>query len=110
MKNVLLFLSFLFLSACAHHRDVRPGADGVHRVVFLTEEKGAGGSEAMSQASHYCKEFQKHAVVVDEKSTYTGSMKEETYQNTKVASKVATGVGSAAYVFGGKNESNAGGL
>lgn len=64
----------------------------------------------MSQANHYCKQSQKQAVVIDEKSTYTGSMKEETYQTTKTASKVATGVGGAAWVFGGRNESNAGGI
>lgn len=106
------FCSFLALSllACAHHRDVRPGDRGIHKVSFQAERKEDGAREALSQANHYCEQKQKEAVVVSEGSKYTGNMKEDSYNTSKTAAKVATGVGSAGYVFGGKNESTAGGI
>lgn len=38
MKRIFLIASILSLASCAHHRDVRPGANGVHRVVIPTED------------------------------------------------------------------------
>jgi hypothetical protein len=105
----LLFAVFLF-SACAHHRDVRPGADGVHRVVVQAEDD-EGEQDAISQANHFCKERNQVAAFVDEKKSYTGSsMSEADYRKSKTASKVAQGVGGAAWVLGGKNESALGGI
>ena len=66
--------------------------------------------EALSQANHYCEQKKKEAAVVSEGTQYTGSMDESTYRTSKTAAKVAKGVGSAAWVFGGKNESTAGGI
>ncbi len=100
----------LMISACAHHRDVRPGEGGVHRVVVSTDDNDEGTREAIDQANHYCKQYSKGAVFVDENKKYTGSMKESDYKAAKTASKVAAGVGGAAFVFGGKNESQAGGI
>lgn len=116
MKKLLQFLtivvSVLILSNCAHHNDVRPSADGVHKVSFQTEDKAEGYREAMSQAEHYCKEVAGHKspVIVNEQSNYTGGMDEKSYKNAKTASKVAQAVGGVGYVFGGKNESTAGGI
>jgi hypothetical protein len=106
----LLSLSVLGLGACAHHRDVRPGTEGVHRVVITTEDTDEGARDAIAQANHYCKQYDKSAAFIDENKKYTGSMKESDYKTAKTASKVASGVGGAAYVFGGKNEKTAGGI
>lgn len=106
----LLSLLTLLLTSCAHYPDVRPGEDGIHRVVILAETKASGSQQAMSQASDYCDTMKKSPVYLDEKSTYVGSMNEDDYNKTKTIGKVASAVGSTAYVFGGKKESNAGGI
>ncbi|MEI7972780.1 MAG: hypothetical protein WCH11_00265, partial [Bdellovibrio sp.] len=106
-----LTLSFLLLTACAHHQDVRPGSDGVHRVILKTEDKDEGFREGMSQARHFCKEAgNRSPVVMSDESKYTGSMDESSYKAGKTAAKVAQSAGGAAYVFGGKNEKSAGGI
>ncbi|MBK9321947.1 MAG: hypothetical protein IPM97_03135 [Bdellovibrionaceae bacterium] len=110
MKILTFCLLVLVLVSCAHHRDVRPSSTGEHVVKFNTESKEEGYRNAMSQAEDYCKELQKRPVIVNEKSDYTGTMKEETYNNSKKAAKVAEAIGSAGMVFGGKNERNAGGV
>jgi hypothetical protein len=108
--NKTSLLALLLLSACAHHRDVRVSADGIHRVVIRAETKEAGEREALNQANHYCGEKHKEAAVVAENNKYTGDMKEEDYKTMKQASKAAEIVGGAAHVFGGKKESTAGGI
>lgn len=103
--------SVLLLGACAHHRDVRPGADGVHRVTFQTEDKDEGYRNAMSQAEHYCKEKSSGSpVILNEGSQYTGSMDEGSYRTGKTVSKVAAAAGGAVFALGGKKESTAGGI
>lgn len=111
MKSVRLILSttLFILVSCAHHKDVRPGVDGVHRVIIKAEQD-EGQREALSQAEHYCQEQNKHAAIVEEKQNYTGKVKEETYQNGKVVSSVLKTVGGVTTVFGGNNERNAGGV
>ena len=110
MKKIFVCLAILTLAACAHHDDVRPSEDGVHRVIFNTDNKDDGARDGLKQANHYCAEENKRAVVVSEASKYSGTMEEGTYRNSKTAAKVAQGIGGAAWVFGGKNESNAGGI
>ena len=100
----------LFATACAHHRDVRPGADGVNRVVIQTDDTDEGGRNAIPQANHYCEQSNKHAAIIEEGSKYTGKMSEDSYRTGKTVSKVAQAVGGAGYVFGGKNERVAGGV
>lgn len=111
-KLSFAFLGFaMILSACAHHRDVRPGADGIHRVVVKTEDRDQGFREGMSQAEHYCKEKGNASpVIVNENSQYTGSMDEDTYRASKTAAKIATAAGGAVFAMGGKKESQAGGI
>lgn len=109
--RILGLMGLLFLmAACAHHRDVRAGADGIHRVVVTSEEQENGARDAIDQANHYCKQFDKYAAFINEEKKYTGSMKEEDYKTAKTASKVAQAVGGAGYVFGGRNESTVGGI
>lgn len=105
----ILGLSLLFVS-CAHHRDVRPGADGIHRVLIQTDDKGEGSRNAIRQANHYCEELGRHAAFIKEDQKYTGTMDEKDYEKTKKVANVAKAVGGSAWVFGGKRESGAGGL
>lgn len=105
-----LSITVLLFAACAHHRDVRPGADGINKVVVASEDEESGAQNALSQARHYCESKNKEAAIVSEGSKYIGSMDESTYKNIKTGSKVASAVGGAGMVFGGKNEKNAGGL
>jgi hypothetical protein len=108
--KLLLFTLAIILSSCAHHRDVRPSAKGVHLVRFNTEDKSQGYSNAIAQARHFCEQEKGNAYVVKEGYKYVGDMDEKTYKNTKTASKIASGVGGAAFAFGGEKESNAGGI
>ena len=111
MKKLTLVISsllLLLLIGCAHHRDVRPGADGVHRVILVTSDTADASRSAISQANHFCKERGKAAAFIDEKSEYTGDMDEADYKKAKRISKVAKGVGGAAFVFGKKRVSDAG--
>jgi hypothetical protein len=108
--KLLLLTSVFLLASCAHHKDVRPNDSGVHNVSFQTEDKSSGYQNGNSQANHFCEQKKQTAFIVQEVYKYTGSMDEDTYKATKTASKVASGVGGAAFVFGGKKESDAGGL
>lgn len=112
MNLILIFGSLIMISACAHHRNVRPGQGGINKVVIKTDDTENAAENALSQANHFCKEVKggKSAVVVEEGEKYTGDMDEKDYKKLKTASKVATTVGGVAHVFGGKNESNAGGV
>jgi hypothetical protein len=114
MKTLKLFFLAItvgFLACCAHHRDVRPGVDGVNRVIVKNEDPDDGARDAISQAGHFCENSgNRTAAFINEEKQYTGDMKESDYKNAKTATKVAQGIGSAAWVFGGKNESAAGGI
>src|SRR4051812_19611217 len=110
MKYIVI-PALLTLAACAHHRDVRPGADGVHRVVIQTDNTEQAQRDAISQANHYCKEKNNsEAAFVNEESKYTGSMDEGNYKAAKTASKVAQAAGGAVWALGGKKESTIGGI
>lgn len=100
----------LGLAACAHHRDVRPGADGIHRVRLSSEDKEEGTRDAIEQANHYCGEMKKSAAFIDENTKYTGDMNEKDYKTLKTASKVAKTAGGTVWAMGGEKESNIGGI
>ena len=91
----LLALTFV-VSSCAHHRDVRPGAGGVHKVTVRKPEKAEAEQDAISQAEHYCGTMDKHFVIVSESTKYTGSMDEATRDTLRKASKAAQVVGTGA--------------
>ncbi len=114
MKKAIIKLAaiavVIVLASCAHHKDVRPGADGIHRVIIQTTGDESEKRGAIDQANHFCKERNQYAAVITEEQKYTGQMDEKSYQNTKVAAKVLKTVGSGAYVFGGSKESNVGGI
>ncbi|MGZ3769944.1 MAG: hypothetical protein ACXVCP_08085 [Bdellovibrio sp.] len=108
MSRYLLILAGLLLTSCAHHRDVRPGEDGLHRVILQEEDANNGYRNASTQAEHYCSQFNKTAFVVNENSKYTGTMAEGDYHAAKTATKVAQVAGGALSVFGGQTERTAG--
>ncbi len=114
MKKTVIKLAVItaaiMLASCAHHKDVRAGADGIHRITIQTTGDQSEKREAIEQANHFCKERNQYAAFITEEQKYTGQMDEKSYQNTKVAAKVLKTVGSGAYVFGGSKESNAGGI
>lgn len=103
----ILLFGFLFFG-CAHHRDVRPGAEGIHHVVTRGPEKEEVEQDAIRQAEHFCKEFGKYPGFLNEGTQYTGDMDEKTHKTARKASKAAMVVGSAMNIFGGRNESGAG--
>lgn len=112
LSVILIGVLLLLLSACAHHRDVRPGADGTHRVALQTDDTDAATRDAIDQANHFCKSRNKGSIAafVDEKQKYTGDMDEQTYKNSKRIAKAASAAGGAVWALGGKRESNAGGI
>ena len=109
-KTYILLLCFFLLNSCAHHRDVRPGSKGIHRVTIPTDNADEGSREALRQADHYCAEKNKSAAIIEEESKYRGTMKEQDYKNAKTATKVAGVLGGTTMVFGGQRERSAGGL
>ena len=110
MKKTIVLLSCLAAAACASHRDVRPGADGVHRVQIQTDDVDSGSRKAIKEANNYCKEKGKEPGFLGEKSNYTGDMDESDYKTGKRVAKVVETVGGAVWVFGGPTERSIGGL
>ncbi len=101
-------LILALLAGCAHHPDVRPGAGGVHRVVVRAAEEQRAEQSALQQARSYCKQFEQSPAIVDESTTYEGSMDEDTRKTVRNASKAAGVVGGSMSVLGGRSERNAG--
>lgn len=100
-KKILMFLVAFVTFGCAHHRDVRPGADGIHRVVVRDSESESAERSAISQAEHFCQQYEKQYGIVNEKETqYTGEMDESTRKTLKKASTAATVLGGGASVLG----------
>ncbi|WP_413560809.1 hypothetical protein [Bdellovibrio sp. HCB209] len=114
MKNLGYFTIIAAIATfgfgCAHHRDVRPAADGIHKVLLSVEDKDEGYRNAMSQAEDYCEQYKKRPVIVNEGSKYQGNVDESTYQTGKTASKVAQAAGGAIWAMGGQTESTVGGI
>jgi hypothetical protein len=103
MKRITLVLGWATLlgslMGCAHYPDVRPGAEGLHKVAVTAEDKEQGARNALNQANDYCGESDKKAAIVDENSKYTGDMSEKDYNKAKKISKVVGAAGSTVGVF-----------
>lgn len=102
--------SLFMVVGCAHHPDVRAGADGVHRVVISSEDSEEGAREAIRQANSFCKERKLNAAFINESSKYQGDLEESDYKMAKKASKVAKVIGGSTYILGGQKESTVGGV
>ncbi|WP_374030411.1 hypothetical protein [Bdellovibrio bacteriovorus] len=73
----LITAATIFTAACAHHPDVRAGADGIHRVVIASEDTDQGSREAIRQANSFCKERNQTAAFINESSKYNGDYDEK---------------------------------
>ena len=104
----ILFLLALLTVACGHHRDVRPGASGIHRVVVSHEERDEGPEDAIGQANHYCDQKELKAAIVEEKTVYAGDVDEATYKRTKMITRAMKTAGTNTAVHGAKKERNYG--
>ncbi len=101
IKIVVLVFSGLMFSSCAHnHKDVRPGIDGLNKVVVVAPDTETGTRSALEQATSFCKSKSKDLAVVKESSKYTGDMDEQAYNNAKRVAKVAGSIGWAAGAVG----------
>lgn len=107
MKIILVLMPLLLVS-CGHHRDVRPGTRGLHRVVVASQDSHQGKQEAIAQANHYCDQFEKHAAFAKESTKYVGSVDEKTYQRARMFSRATKSGGNQAKLNGGKKESSLG--
>lgn len=88
-----LAAAMLSFASCAHHRDVRPGADGVHHVIVREPTKESAERHAISQANHYCEQSNRTAAFMNESTQYTGTMDESTRDTLRKASTAATILG-----------------
>ena len=79
-------------------------------MVIATDNTENGARQAIAQAKHFCKERKLSPAFLNEEKSYTGDMKEQDYKNANRATTVAKTVGGAVWVFGGRRESNLGGL
>lgn len=110
MRFLTIAILGLLFFGCSHHKDVRPAVNGEHKVSVMADTKSEGARDAIDQAEYFCDKRNKSAAVVTEDSKYEGDMNESDYKSAKKASKAATMVGGATHVFGGKKESNIGGV
>lgn len=113
LNRRILIVGVLVLSGCAHHKDVRPGGDGIHRILVEAEEQEDASRDALSQAQHYCESIDKKtAAVINEKSTYIGSIDENTRKTVKQVSTAASMVGGVVaghgFISGDKGARDAG--
>ena len=71
---VLLFIS---LSSCvtSNRQDVRPGIDGLHRVIIRVDDITEGSREAVKQADAYCMEINKQAFFFNDEGKGKGAPK-----------------------------------
>ncbi len=96
LKFTAILIPATYLSSCAHHRDVRPGSEGVHRVLTHDQERSRSERNALQQAEHFCKEQGKYAAIIKEETKYTGSMDEATRDTLRKASTAAIILGGSA--------------
>jgi hypothetical protein len=107
MKLALALLPLLLIG-CGHHRDVRPGPKGIHRVVVTSEDAHAGQRDALRQANHFCDQSKKKAAIHKEGSRYTGDVSESTYKTAKAISRAARSAGTQTQLNGSRREANRG--
>lgn len=72
-------------SARESRLDVRPGVDGIHRVVVISKNQVEGSREALNQADQYCKEIKKSAYFFNSKTEEDTSAKNKTSAPAKKA-------------------------
>ena len=107
--NTLITISLTsLLLACAHHKNVRPAADGEHYIKLSSATKSEAGQEAIKQSNHFCAEQEKQAFVINETIEYTGSMPEEQYLTTRNIAGALKAAGTTMWALGQNKVDNAG--
>lgn len=96
MKNIYQILTIYFLvitsfTACSTAKvRILPGEDGINRVSSKDREKDGAEEAALDKANSYCENQKKQMLVVrEDKTSYEGSMNEETRNAIRKASKLA---------------------
>jgi hypothetical protein len=79
LRNYSPFIAVavLSLTSCVsgERKDVRPGLDGLHRVIIRTDDITEGSREAVTQADFYCQEINKSAFFFNDESKSKGANK-----------------------------------
>jgi hypothetical protein len=103
-----LFLSLLFLSACAHHKfdDVLPGEGGVNTVAVKDPDETEARREAVRQALAFCDDEKRKAAITETTSKYYGEVSEENYKRMRRAGKVIEEISGGAIQKGDKAASD----
>lgn len=103
----VITIAGIFLAGCAHHRDVRPNAGGMHSVDFLAERQQEGYRQAFKQAQNYCAErYGLDPVIFSESSEYVGSMDESAYNRAKTFTNTVSTVGWLGWALASSNRNS----
>ena len=84
-------LALLFTTACVG--DVRPGPDGIHSVIMLTDDRDDGARAALRQAKRWCKKDKQDFAIHDEMITFICDMDEADYLRAKQLAAAAQAAG-----------------
>lgn len=106
--NFYVFALILTLASCASSEHVRPGADGIHRVLIRGTDKTEVEQQAISEAKCFCDDRKLSPAFVNEDTKYTGSIDESTHKTIQKVSKAASVGGGMMGVLGGEKEKNVG--
>ena len=99
MKKIKIFLTIticLGVFSCSSpsvresRLDVRPGVDGVHRVVVITKNQVEGTREALNQADQYCKEIKKSAYFFNSPAQTDATAKPKSQYSSSAPTKKPT--------------------
>lgn len=109
-KLFIAICLILIITSCSHHRDVRPGTQGVHHVKLKTGDTDSGEQAAINQAQYFCEKRDRDAAFVSEEKKYTGTMDEEDYKSAKKLSRAAQTAGYMTRILAGKRFGTAVGI
>ena len=73
--------------------DVRPGPDGIHSVMLLTDDRDDGARAALRQAKRWCKQDKQDFVVHEEMIFFICDMDEADYIRAKQLAAAAQAAG-----------------
>ena len=74
--------------------DVRPGPDGIHSVMLLTDDRDDGARVALRQAKRWCKKEKQDFVVHEEMISFICDMDEADYIRARQLAAAAQAAGS----------------
>jgi hypothetical protein len=101
MLKFTIGLSIFVATGCVG--DVRPGPDGIHSVMLLTDDRDDGARTALRQAKRWCKKDKQDFVVHEEMVAFICEMDEADYIRAK---QLAAAAQAAGTVTSGTSEEN----